>query len=50
MQAIKSAHGLDTIRAVGVIVSLFVVNLVIYGAIGWIVYTAIALYIPAQPF
>lgn len=50
MQAIKSAHGLDTIRAAGVIVSLFVVNLVIYGAIGWIVYTAIALYIPAQPF
>lgn len=50
MQAIKSAHGLDTIRAAGVIVSLFVVNLVIYGAIGWIAYTAIALYIPAQPF
>jgi len=49
VQAIKSAHGLDTIRAVGVIVGVVVMNLVIFGAIGWIAYSAIIPYIPPVP-
>lgn len=50
VQAIRAAHGLDTVRSVGVIVGVFILNLVIYGAIGWVLYSAVMLSIPAQPF
>ncbi|RJP48220.1 MAG: YIP1 family protein [Anaerolineaceae bacterium] len=50
MQAIKSAHGLDTFRALGVLFSLFLLNLIIYGLIGWLVYSSIAPYLPTQAF
>ena len=50
MQAIKSAHGLDTFRALGVMVALFILNLVVYGVIGWMIYSAIIPYLPAQSF
>lgn len=49
MQAIKSAHGLDTFRALGVLFSLFLLNLIIFGAIGWLIYSSIAPYIPVLP-
>lgn len=49
MQAIKSAHGLDTFRALGVLFSLLLLNVVIYGIIGWLIYSSIAPYIPTIP-
>lgn len=45
IQSIKSAHNLDTARALGVILSLLLMNVIIFGCIVLAIYSAIAPYI-----
>ncbi len=50
LQAIKSAHELDTFRAAGVIIGVFMLMGVIFSIIGWLAYSSIAASLPTQPF
>ncbi|MFZ5855833.1 MAG: Yip1 family protein [Chloroflexota bacterium] len=49
LQAIKSAHGLDTFRSAGVIISVFLLVAIIISAIGFLIYSSITPYIPTIP-
>jgi hypothetical protein len=49
VQAVRSAHNFDSLRAIGVIVGVWLLSILIIGLILWSFYSAIAPYFPTYP-